>query len=170
MTPTRYLTAVQRTPPQAYDRTHARRLESGGGIEVASPMTLAPGLETEQTRTPGTVFDGGVMRDRGPFYRRPVVVRAGDSWVDWTGAGPTRPELHMRNVTYREEVGSSRSRFPVVNSPTTGMHTMQPAGTQRTASRYVKIPQMVPARVDRLSPARYAGQTFSQTTRLQGGR
>jgi hypothetical protein len=165
---TRYLTARQRTGPPS-DRTSPRRLESAGGIDVADPRTLAPGIEDTLSRYPGTVYDGALVRDRGPYFQRPVYIPPPVTWVNWTAAGPLRPELHARNATWRNLVGNSRSRFPVVDSPTTGMHTMGQPGTARTLSRYVAVPQMVPARPDRLSPAVYAGQTYSQTTRLQGG-
>jgi hypothetical protein len=122
-------------------------------------------------RYPGTVFDSQIIRDRGPFYQRPHYQPAAQSWVDWTGAGPLRPELHMRNATLREMVGNSHSRYPVVNTPTTGMHTMLPGpGSQRTVQRYVTTPQMTAARINRLAAGQYAGQTYSQTTRPQGAR
>ena len=75
----------------------------------------------------------------------------------------------MRNATLRTMVGNTRSRYPVIEgSPTTGMHTMVTPGVARTVQRYVRTPQMVPARVDRLAPGQYSGQTYSQTTRVQG--
>jgi hypothetical protein len=167
------LTARQRTAPPI-DRwsNRAHGDVSSGGVDVANPRTLAPGLETEQTRYPGDAFDSQIMRDRGPFYMRPHYQPAAESWVNWTAAGPLRPELHMRNATLREMVGNSNSRYPVViNAPTTGMHTMIPGpGAQRTVQRYVTTPQMTAARINRLAPGQYAGQTYSQTTRLQGRR
>lgn len=166
----RYLTARQRTAPPS-DRMSPRRLESGGGIDTADPRTLAPGIVDDLARYPGTTYDRGIMRDRGASYQAPVYIPPPVTWISWTAAGPTRPELHGRNSSWRNLVGNSASRFPVVDSPTTGMHTMPGApGAVLTQSRYVATPQMVPARPDRLSPAVYAGQTFSQTTRLQGGR
>ena len=164
------MTVRQRTAPPM-DRTDARRGESGGGVRnPAVPETLAVGLETELARYPGTVYDKRIMRDRGPFYEKPRYVPPPATWISWTAAGPTRPELHMRNVTWRNMVGNSRSRFPVVDSPTTGMHTMGPAGTARTAARYVRTPQMRAPRQYRLAAGQYAGQTYSQTTQTQGGR
>lgn len=161
-------TVRQRTAPPI-DRRHARRGEAAGGYDTTNPRTLAPGLETELARYPGTVFDGRITRDRGPYYDHDTYIPAGQSWVSWTAAGPTRPELHMRNATLRQLVGNSRSRYPVINSPSTGMHTMGVAGVARTGQRYVKTPQMMPGRQDRLAAGQYAGQTYSQTTRVQGG-
>lgn len=162
------MTRRQRATPPA-DRWSARRLEAGGGIETADPKTLAAGLGTELARYPGDAFDGQVQRDRGPFMAQPHYTPAAQAWVNWTEAGPLRPELHMRNVTLRTLVGNTRSRFPYVQgTPTGGMHTMGPAGVERTLPRYVQTPQMTYARVNRLSPGQYAGQTYSQTTALQG--
>ncbi len=164
------LSARQRTPPPI-DRWSARRLEAGGGYDtVDGPRTLAVGLDTELARYPGTAFDQKVQRDRGPFFQQPHYTPPAESWVNWTEAGPLRPELHMRNVTMRTLVGNTKSRFPVIDSPTTGMHTMGPSGTGRTLPRYVTTPQMVGERQFRLSPGQYNGQTYSQTTQLQGRR
>jgi len=160
----------QRSAPPI-DRRTPRRGDAAGGYDVVEgPRTLAPGLDTELARYPGTVFDTKVIRDRGPFYAQPTYGPPGVSWTSWTAAGPTRPELHMRNATWRNMVGNSMSRYPVVDSPSTGMHTMGPAGTQRTAERYVTTPQMVAERQYRLSPGQYSGQTYSQTTKVQGRR
>lgn len=161
------MTRRQRCAPPM-DRWTARRGESAGGYDQTSPRTLAVGLDDERTRYPGTVFDGLIQRDRGPFYMSPRYIPPPVTWISWTAAGPTRPELHMRNASLREMVGNTRSRFPVTNSPTTGMHTMGPAGVARTVDRYVTTPQMTGARIDRLAPGQYSGQTYSQTTQVQG--
>lgn len=173
MTPRPDLTARQRSP-HPIDRRHARRGESAGGYDVTNPLTLAPGLETERTRYPGTENDGMIIRDRKPFYSATLYTPAGISWVNWTEAGPPRAELHMDTDQWRPEAGSSSSRYPFVpGSPTGGMHTMIPSGpasSRQTAPRFVDSgnPQMRGARTDRLSPARYAGQSYSQTTAVQG--
>lgn len=132
-------------------------------------MTLAPGLETELPRYPGTVYDGRIVRERVPFYSAEVRSPVGDSWVDWTAAGPPRAELHMRTTQYRREQGATESRFPFIpTSPTGGRHTMTPSGVARTAPRFQTTPQQTGARINRLSSARYSGQSYSQTTAVQG--
>lgn len=162
------LTQLQRSAPPA-DRWHARRLESAGGYDTTSPRTLAPGIENDLARYPGTVYDTEIVRDRSPFYQRSRFIPPPVTWISWTAAGPVRPELHMRCATLRTMVGNSESRYPVVpGSPTTGMHTMTPSGVSRTIPRYVETPQMTAARQFRLAPGQYSGQTYSQTTRLQG--
>jgi hypothetical protein len=171
------LTAVERrqraTPP--IDRRHNRRGLSGGGYDTAHPMTIAPGIESELPRYPGTTNDAEIHRDRAPWYNMPDYPTVGNGWVNWTLAGPPRAELHMRNATWRPMEGNSRSRFPFLpQSPTGGMHTMIPSGpgsVRQTAPRYQSgNPQMQAARVDRLAGARYAGQSYSQTTSVQGAR
>lgn len=152
------------------NRSAPRRGEAAGGYDTATGRTIARGIETEESRYPGTVFDREITRDRGPYYDHDRYMPPAQSWVDWTSAGPVRPELHMRNYTLRDLVGNSRSRYPVVNTASTGMHTMTPAGVARTVPRYVETPQMTPARQDRLAAGQYAGQTYSQTTRPQGRR
>lgn len=165
-----YLAARQRAAPQANDTVNPRRNVSSGGRSVARPRTLAPGIVDQNARTAGTAFDGQIVRDRGPFLRRPRVIPAGDGWVNWTKAGPWRPELHMRNVTLRTMGGNSASRYPVVDTPSTGRHTMVPSAVSRTAPRYVETAQMVPGRQNRLAGSTYRGQTYSQLTRPQGAR
>jgi hypothetical protein len=162
------LSRRQRTAPPI-DRWHARRLEAAGGVDVASPRTLAPGIDNELMRYPGTVFDGRITRDRGPYYQHPTYVPPANNWVNWTAAGPPRPELHVRNATLRTMVGNTESRYPVTDSFSTGRHTMVEPGVSRTVQRYVHTPQMTGARINRLRPGQYAGQTYSQATQIQGG-
>lgn len=165
-----YLVDRQRwSAPPISDGT-GRRGPSMGGVDVAAPMTLMPGIEDDKSRYPGTAFDGQVRRDRTPYYQAQRYIPPPVTWISWTAAGPWQPSLHMRNSTYRLMQGNSASRFPVVpTSPTTGMHTMMPGqGGRRTQQRYVRTPQMVPARYNRLAASQYAGQTYSQITRPQG--
>jgi hypothetical protein len=53
--------------------------------------------------------------------------------------------------------------------PPHGLHTEYPPDRRQTLSTYGARPQMVPARVDRLSNSRIAGQNYSQWTQHQGG-
>lgn len=166
-----YLNARQRAVPPPSQGV--RRGHSGGGeADGGEGRTLAPGLVTELARYPGTRFDGLIQRDKSPWYPREYRTPGGLSWVDWTAAGPVRPELNMRNVSYRLMQGNSNSRADQdPNNPRQGLHTNPMPGVARTVERYVdpRNPQMTAARVDRLSNARYDGQSYSQTTRTQGG-
>lgn len=162
------LTSRQRSAPPI-DRWSARRGPSAGGYDFAPGRTLARGYEDTRAREDAGTNDATLIRDKHPWYHRETRGAVGNGWVDWSAAGPARPELHMRAATWRPEAGASSSRFPYVEgAPTGGMHTMTPNSTARTAQRYVATPQMRGARVDRLSPSRYGSQSYSQTTRLQG--
>lgn len=162
------MTVRQRTKP-AIDRWTARLNLSAGGVDLARPMTLAPGMDTEIVRDPRTNHDALITYDRGPWYHREQATPAGVSWISWSAAGPARPELHVRNHTLRKMAGNSRSRYPFVKgSPTGGMHTMSAGTVDRTVRRYGSVPQQTGARIHRLLPGQYHGQTYSQTTRIQG--
>lgn len=151
------------------DKWHNRRGLAAGGYDTSHPLTLAPGMENDQARYPGTTQDSAVARDRSPFYRAEVRSPVGDGWVNWTAAGPPRAELHMRTTTYRAEQGGTRYPF-IPSAPTGGRHTMVPSATTYTTPRYVsgQIPQMTGARVNRLAAARYTGQSYSASTAVQG--
>jgi hypothetical protein len=157
--------------PHPIDRRSLRRGLSPGGYDTTHPMTLAPGMENDLPRYPGTVYDGLVQRERMPYYHAETRSPVGDGWVNWTAAGPPRAELHMRTTEYRREKGWGATRYPfIASSPTGGRHTMVPNATSYTMPRYVDsgLPQMQGARINRLAAARYAGQSYSQSTAVQG--
>lgn len=151
------------------DKWHARRGPSAGGYDTTHPLTLARGMDDDLARYPGTSQDGAVVRDKSPFYHAETRSPVGEGWHDWTADGPPRAELHMRTSTYRREQGGTRYPF-IPGSPTGGRHTMVPSATTYTTPRYVDsgLPQMRAARVNRLAAARYSGQSYSQTTAVQG--
>lgn len=152
----------QRTPPPL-DRS-GRRGQPTGGIDIPAPMTLARGLEDDQTFT-ASIGEVGIIRDHTPYIERPRYTPPASGWVSWTDAGPARGDLHMRVVNYRREAGSWSARFPVVaESPTGGMHSMTPSAASRTIARYDARPQMTVPPRERLANAQYSGQTYSQTT------
>jgi hypothetical protein len=152
------------------DRWTARRNVSRGGVDQAVPMTLHRGIENDAVVYVQTEHDRLVVRDKTPWYDRAYMVPPGNGQVSWTKAGPVRPTLRMRNASYKREQGSSASRFPFVrSSPTGGLHTMGPSSAAViTAPRSRAVPQMRGPRINRLLPVAYTGQTYSQTTRIQG--
>lgn len=88
------------------------------------------------------------------------------SWSDINGgtpgfyrAGPGGPPVMTQPVD-----GPQR----IYSGPPHGLHTWTPPDYAQTLSRYQTVPQMVAARVDRLSNSRIAGQSYSQTTQHQG--
>jgi hypothetical protein len=56
----------------------------------------------------------------------------------------------------------------IYGGPAHGLHTWSPPDYAQTLARYNSTPQMVAARVDRLSNSRVGGQSYSQTTMQQG--
>jgi hypothetical protein len=152
-----------------------RRGNSPGGavapnarFTVAGQASSGAGL----VRATGTLNDGGIRRDRTAWYPTDRVSGVGTGTVNWTDAGPPRPELHVRNVTVRTMAGTSRTRA-LANplDPSVGLHSPTRTRSSGNLERYqAGGAAMRPARANRLSPARYAGQSYSQTTVLQGAR
>jgi hypothetical protein len=64
------LTRRQRTAPPAGDGTARRNESRGGRAPGGRPRTLAPGLQDELARYPGTAFDTRLRYDRTPWYPR----------------------------------------------------------------------------------------------------
>lgn len=161
--------------PVPFNRRGVRLGNSAGG----APATLArftAGNQAAQAATDpqyyGATNDDQIRRDRTPWFPRPTKSGAGTGTVDWTAAGPARPQLHMRNVTVRTMAGTSATRYPASPyDPSIGLHSQTPISPRGNIQRYqAKAPVMKPGRNDRLSPARYTGQSYSQTTLEQGAK
>lgn len=99
----------------------------------------------------------------------------GYTWVGEQGSGWTTIYGGTPGF-YRQGPGGAPVGDPaegparVWAGPPHGYHTFYPPAGQQTQARYRAVPQMVPARVDRLSNSRIAGQNYSQYTQHQGGR
>jgi hypothetical protein len=183
----------QREPVPFDKRPVRRRNSTGGQTPELTRRTLVAGMDGESTRHPGTVNDTLIRRQQQPWYPSTTYTPAGDSWVNWTAAGPIRPELHMRDATYRLMQGNSSTRnlqYPgpgervtapgylstqdgrIIQPTTTiraGLHTDPKRAARITVERYTnKNPRMTTARQDRLRSGQYTGQSYSQTTRVQG--
>lgn len=126
----------------------------------------------DDPRYNGDVNDTQIRRDRTVWFPSDQRSGVGTATVDWTAAGPPRPELHVRNVTYRLMAGNSQSRaFADPRDPNIGLHTITLTKPRGNIERYkAGSSAMRPGRTDRLSPARYTGQSYSQTTLEQGRR
>lgn len=90
----------------------------------------------------------------------------GSGWTTVYGGAPGFYRLGPGGVPVGDP-GQGPGR--VWAGPPHGLHTEYPPAGQQTQAGYRARPQMVPARVDRLSNSRIAGQTYSQWTRHQGG-
>ncbi len=184
---------TQREPVPFNHRPPRRRNSTGGETPELLRRTLVAGMDGESTRYPGTVNDTKISRQQQPWFSSAAYTPPGLSWVNWTAAGPPRPELHMRDATYRLMQGNSSTRnlmYPgpgeavtapgyrsmpdgrIVQPTTTirsGLHTDPKRAARITVERYTnRNPRMTTARQDRLRSGQYTGQSYSQTTRVQG--
>lgn len=167
------------TPTAPYDRFTARRGDSAGGMDGRGQgRTISPGLIDGTIREGDGAYtrDRLIQRDRMPIYLRDYMVGNANTLVDWTRCGPIRPGLFMRQVTVRRQGGSDATRNydprPIAGFGTQdqghGLHSNPQPSKRATNARFGARVQMQPASVNRLSQARYAGQSYSQTTRMAG--
>ncbi len=91
----------------------------------------------------------------------------GSGWSTINGGTPGFYRMGPGGTPAGAEPDQGNGR--VWGGPPHGLHTMLPPDRQQTLSRFRATQQMTPARVDRLSNSRIAGQTYSQWTRHQGG-
>lgn len=133
------------------------------------------------TREDPNANEATVVHERTPWYDVDYMTSNHDSLVNWTDCGPIRQSLHMRQMTVNRQVGTSATRNfdpnPIATYGTQdgttggqihGMHT-NPSGYKPSQLRNFRDrQQQQPARVNRLSPALYTGQSYSQTTVIQG--
>lgn len=159
--------------PVPFDRSTLRRGNAPGGAVAALPRFTAGGQAAQahgDASYYGARNDDAIVRDRTPWMPRPVKSGAGTGTVDWTACGPARPQLHMRNVTVRRMAGTDSTRFLAnPKDPRQGLHSQTPHSPRGNVQRYAAgLPTIRPGRTDRLSPARYVGQSYSQTTLEQG--
>ncbi len=150
------------------------RADSSQGGAVADQQRFTAGAQAaaiaDDPRYKGNVNDSQIRRDRTPWFPDKAVSGVGTGTVNWSDNAPYRPELHMRDVTVRRMAGTSQTRaFANPLDPSVGLHTnpkVRPAGN---LLRFVAGGSaMKQGRNDRLSPARYSGQSYSQTTLEQG--
>ena len=171
------LSDLQRQPaPFVGDRWH-QRVNPAGSAGAVTPLfrrTIANGVDNEATRYNGAVNDDQIQRGNTPWYPLDNMHGAGTGMVNWTAAGPPRPELHMRQqFALRVMAGTSRTRaLPSPVDPTIGLHSTPPKPREMGNVQRIKAkaPTIRTGRQNRLSAARYSGQSYSQTTRGQGAR
>jgi hypothetical protein len=120
--------------------------------------------------------DALIRRDGLPQYLVQNYVAAGVQVNNWTAAGPARPTLWTaRGQTLTPRSGGKVRWLQNPAAPGTGLHTAvnnDASGAVGSIGRYQdpKVPQMRARRQNRLSPALYSGQSYSQTTKIQGAR
>jgi hypothetical protein len=162
-------------PFPTLERAGIRRGNSLGGAVADNPRFTAGAQAAAMADDPryiGNVNDSQIRRDRTSYFQTNARSGVGTAEVDWTAAGPARPELHSRNVTVRTMAGTSQTRaFASPFDPSIGLHTNPSVKPSGNIERYrAGAAAMRGTRTDRLSPARYSGQSYSQTTLQQGAR
>lgn len=152
---------------------NARLDSSQGGAVADLPRQTLGGQAAaiaDDPRYIGDVNDSQIRRDRTPWFPTKAVSGVGTGTVNWSENAPYRPELHMRDVTIRRMAGTDQTRaFANPVDPSVGLHTNPKVRPSGNLERYgAGGAVMKNGRNDRLSPARYNGQSYSQTTLEQG--
>lgn len=138
------------------------------------PERPAHGVADPWARYQGGHMDAGsITRQNTPWVQNQRYVAAGRGVASWA-ASPPRPSLNQMDMPYMIRQGTSQTRHLLdPRTGVTGLHTQQTGVNHSavTASRYANpdVPMMKVRRQNRLSPALYDGQSYSQTTMLQGG-
>lgn len=171
----RYRPRQDETPPVDHS---LKRI--GTGIQDDPPAMrpwTAWDVDSQRTHGGPQSNDALIRRDGVPQFLVQNYVAAGVPVNRWTQAGPARPTLWTeRGQTLTPRRGVSQTRwFQNPGAPGTGLHTEvnnDASGAVGSAGRYLNadVPQMRARRQNRLSPAVYTGQSYSQTTKLQGSR
>lgn len=165
------------TPTSADGSIYRHADESGGpvpgGVGRFIPRWSDP---VTQTREGVNGNEQSIQHERTPWYDVDYMTSNHDTLVNWTDSGPIRQSLHMRQVTINRQVGTSATRnfdpTPItqygMQDQGHGMHTNPEQPKARQLANFRARQQQQPARVNRLSPSVYTGQSFSQTTVIQG--
>jgi len=131
--------------------------QSRGGVAFKGRIVGRPGRsgDIEQVQIPQNTNAVLIRRARGGYYRESYYLPAANNWLNWTAAGPIRRIIKEWNFTYRPVVAAPRWK---------GLHTNIPFQPRDQAGRA----RMQARRQNRLTVQRFRGQTYSQTTKLQG--
>jgi hypothetical protein len=108
---------------------------------------------------------GAAYQDNLLPRARPFVGQQDGSWVPVYGGTPGFYRMGPGGTPVRTQTDGPQR---IYGGPPHGLTTEYPPDYLQTLQRYTTVPQMVPARVDRLSNSRVAGQSYSQTTQHQG--
>lgn len=173
------MTTPRPPTPSSMDGMPDRHADKSGGPVPGGVGRFIPRFNDYVTLTREEVNgnDDLIQRDRVPWYDRDYLTSNHDSLVNWTDCGPIRPSLHMRQQTVTRMQGTSATRnfdpHPIVTlgmqDQGHGMHTNPPQPKAAANRNFRDRQQQQPARVNRLSPSVYTGQSYSQTTVVQGG-
>jgi len=139
------------------------------------PYTAASVVD-QRERTGYQPNDALIRRDGQPQWLVQNYQAAGAQVNAWTQAGPARPSLWLeRGQTLTPRQGGKVRWLQNPAAPGTGLHTEvnnNASGAIGSAARYAdpQVPRMRGRRQNRLHPAVYTGQSYSQTTKITGAR
>lgn len=173
------MTTPRPPTPTSIDGSLDRHADKSGGGAPGGVGRFIPRFDDPITLTREQVNanEQSIQHERTPWYDSDYMTSNHDTLVNWTDCGPIRPSLHMRNTTVNRQVGTSNTRnqdpHPIVMYGTQdqghGMHTNPNQPKSMVNKNFRARQQQQPARVNRLSPSVRSGQSFSQTTTIQGG-
>ena len=178
------LTTPRPVTPDSSDGALDRHADWSGGPPTPAGVgryiprwSYAPTLTREQANA----NEQTISHERFPWHHTGYIGSHHDTLVNWTDCGPIRPALHNRQVTINRQVGTSNTRAQDPNPIRTygtqdgtrggqihGLHTNPQQSKIATNANFRARQQQEPARVNRLSPAVYTGQSYSATTVIQG--
>lgn len=138
------------------------------------------GVGNQVERYYGAWDDGGINAEHTTFVATETYSRPGGGYNEWTQCGPSLngPGIWTRDVVVNQRQGTSNTSYlQNPEDPGTGLVTQvqglstYAAQVSQQQARYLDpaVPQQTRRRQGRLSPARYTGQSYSQTTQVQGG-
>jgi hypothetical protein len=173
------LTTPRAISPTSVDGSLDRHAdESGGPPTPAGVGRFIPRWSNVPTltREQANANEQTIAHERFPWYHTGYIGSHHDTLVNWTDSGTIRASLHNRQVTVNRQVGTSATRnfdpFPIRTYGTQdqghGMHTNPEQPKVGVLKNFRARQQQQPARVNRLSPAVYTGQSYSATTAVQG--
>ena len=160
---------------------HGTKRWNADGRGAMPPTQMRPrvaphGIGDRQSTGYQQPNDTRISRDNTPHQHIQYRSSAGRPVNDWAHSGPPRPSLWINSVTISPRQGGKVRYLQNPAAPGTGLHTYvvdDASGAIGSAARYTTPASGVRQtgrRQNRLSPARYVGQSYSQTTRTQGGR
>ena len=128
---------------------------SDGPAEFKGPAMVNRRSMAVSDQTPMQTLDDGITKEKGAWWdysnQSPLPVNLGD----WPNSGPVSPTLRLRTFTWRRTSQGQRNR---------GLHTNIAWSPRTLPGR----DSMVARQQNRLTVARYRGQSFSSTTEVLG--
>ena len=171
------MTSPRPATPSSAEGMPDRHADASGGWAPGGVGREDPRFTAVPTRTRENAnsLESQVQHERVPWLHTGYVGSHTTSWVDWD-ATPARPSLHMLQQTLRRQQGSSATRafdpHPVatfgMQDQGHGMHTNPPQPKAGVNGKRAARQQQTGARVNRLSPQVYSGQSYSRVTLIQG--